>query len=547
MRRLTIVFFILWTALLVKGKESSPNGIRFIGVGYHLINGNPEGGDANNGGIDPGLLSTRQILALTFDEGRITNGFPVPDEVTFSPRQSCVKESSQSTFYGTRSYQNSLRVGVSVSVRYLWFFAFSGSFGYNSVQSSTSKNHRVYFENTEVCNLGRARYREELASQFSITDGFASGSCELSTTYNETQYMDFLDDWGTHVVVEVDIGNKVIQRFEASRSEFLTYAMKNIGGSVSVGGWFRGLSASLKVNVNSYSSSSSSASQFGTSSYTFRIGDEDLQEPIHIRIIPIIDVFKQKYWTSLPNFIEKGICDGTFSLKKVRANIHRALTRYAQWKNLEPSSDPSLTIPITWPKGTYGLPMPTSGCPQETWKTGFRKQGTEWLSIKSDPMHLDVINTYYHTTQKFCMKTEDEQVMDEWIFQEGHYCIYRKGNECPSEFSEGNIRWDDNGHFADGVGGSLPDGSYNHYTTIYFCCRSDGFYENPILLPTDKPFILFANSLECQQVYGMNVTKEWFRWRTDDQGNVDRYEGSLPNTGPSRLTLTFCYYESNQD
>lgn len=32
-----------------------------------------------------------------------------------------------------------------------------------------------------------------------------------------------------HVVVEVDIGNKVIERFEASRSEFMTYAMKNVG------------------------------------------------------------------------------------------------------------------------------------------------------------------------------------------------------------------------------------------------------------------------------------------------------------------------------
>lgn len=175
----------------VEGQEPTPTGVRFVGVGYNIVDGNPEGGEGNNGGVDPGLLSTRQILSLTYNEARSTNGFLVPDEVTFSPRQSCVKESSHSTFFGTKSYQDSLSISVDVSGNFLKRFEFSNSFGYKRVKNAAEKEHKIYHQETEVCNLGRARYREGLASQFSTTDEFASASCELSSVYNQSQYMDF--------------------------------------------------------------------------------------------------------------------------------------------------------------------------------------------------------------------------------------------------------------------------------------------------------------------------------------------------------------------
>lgn len=78
-----------------------------------------------------------------------------------------------------------------------------------------------------------------------------------------------------------------------------------------------------------------------------------------------------------------------------------------------------------------------------------------------------------------------------------------------TEFHEGFILMDDlNGlEFMQSVNGSVPDGVYDKDTGFFFCCRSDGDVETPIVLPKDQPFVLFmANgSTECQSVRGKQL------------------------------------------
>ena len=94
-----------------------PSGVNFIGIGYDIINGNPEGGDLASGGVDPGLKVSRNIFKLTYDNGQTSNDgeFTIPDETTFDHRSSSSSETRVTTFYGTKSYQEKLSVGVSVS------------------------------------------------------------------------------------------------------------------------------------------------------------------------------------------------------------------------------------------------------------------------------------------------------------------------------------------------------------------------------------------------------------------------------------------------
>ncbi|KAK3732206.1 hypothetical protein RRG08_026588 [Elysia crispata] len=87
------------TLSLTKAEES----IKFLGVGYNLLTGNPDGGLLSRGGIDPGLLYTRKILDLS-----------QPYAVQSESRQSCAQTRQTSVFYGGKSYQNKLKRGVSV-------------------------------------------------------------------------------------------------------------------------------------------------------------------------------------------------------------------------------------------------------------------------------------------------------------------------------------------------------------------------------------------------------------------------------------------------
>ena len=96
--------------------------------------------------------------------------------------------------------------------------------------------------------------------------------------------------------------------------------------------------------------------------------------------------------------------------------------------------DPDVRIPLTWPFGTYGLPMAKSGCPKGTfWNAGTRYHDTEdhdpnnsWSHPYDLAGHVGKSNM----DQKFCMKTRAETSQYNLPWPKGQYCIYKKGT-CP--------------------------------------------------------------------------------------------------------------------
>ena len=92
-----------------------------------------------------------------------------------------------------------------------------------------------------------------------------------------------------------------------------------------------------------------------------------------------------------------------------------------------------LPILVSWPRGTYALPMPNSGCPitsEFTWSAGYHRQDTEETGPRSSwssPLHLKGDKTPTQITQHFCVKTTETGGR---LWPSGQYCIYRKGT-CP--------------------------------------------------------------------------------------------------------------------
>ena len=114
--QLSIILIIIGMTVVVKISGDAPKGLHFVGVGYNLLKGNPEGA-ARYGGVDPGLLITRKIFKLTWNTNKksVDKRFSVPDQVTFAPRSSCVTINKKEVFSGSKSYQKKLNVDVQVS------------------------------------------------------------------------------------------------------------------------------------------------------------------------------------------------------------------------------------------------------------------------------------------------------------------------------------------------------------------------------------------------------------------------------------------------
>ena len=89
----------------------------FVGLGYNLFHGNPDGG---NIGIDPGILFHNNVLQIDFDEGKTRNirgnNLCVPDQVDMIPLSSCTHRETAQIFVGTQTYQKKLSASVDGNV-----------------------------------------------------------------------------------------------------------------------------------------------------------------------------------------------------------------------------------------------------------------------------------------------------------------------------------------------------------------------------------------------------------------------------------------------
>jgi len=119
---------------------------------------------------------------------------------------------------------------------------------------------------------------------------------------------------------------------------------------------------------------------------------------------------------------------------------------------------------------------------------------------------------------------------------------------CPlyhTGFTIGWIKWDDeDSNSRNKYSGTLPQGEYGGDTKMYFCCRSDGFPTNAIVLPNKSPFVLLKFGYQCQHVQDMKVREEFFKWDCEDSNTYNTRGGTLPAGYVSKdIKIHYCYYD----
>ena len=555
-----VLLFLLFVA--AKAISKTP-AVECLGVGYNLAEGNPEG-DPRHGNVDPGLKKTRRMLTLTYRTGRRTHSdqISLPDQAAYSPRLSCTTQVVKSSYHGAKSYQRQLQVDVSASASGsygLFSFAFTASTKFRNLQSGSSSATNINSEERRVCNRGTARYLIERAglpnSHINLQAGFVADIKRLPTRYNRHRYGQFLDRWGTHVVTEVTVGSIYTKIISITRQEALRYALQHNNVGLSVSGSYAGASGSVSVNVDRLTQDRSFTQSFNYkshenargSSITFRNGRwvvpnvMSFLEPIQIKIMTIDKIMTSRFTS------DRGVLQR-------RNSIIRGLREYHLYKSLHRPSNTLVKFPVAWPKGKYGLVRPVYGCPggsNSAFYHGERKHDTEDRNSNNYWSHTFSLWGYKGKNNMkwgFCVKVSNGRNNINYQWPRGKYCILRSGNHCPTGFNHGEIYWDDEDrNNGNRHRGTMPDGVYNRNTRMFFCCRNDGSASTAIILPTNKPFILMPtqHGRVCQAVFGMRVSRQFFRWDDEDSRNKDSKSGVYPldEGGSKNHKLYFCVYK----
>ncbi|XP_034333817.2 uncharacterized protein [Magallana gigas] len=521
----------------------------YLGIGYNLIKGNPDGGEWAKLGQDPGLQLTRNILETDIDGNSYIKRTSYPQ---------CTQMSSTSVFYDPESYKEYLLHYISTPDGNAPKFsssAFSANPLYQDIKQRTLSQHDVFRDDITSCTSEHARYVHPIVpvERNLVSNEFSHDVCKLPLTYDRDSYRSFLDRWGTHVTMEVDLGIRNVSRHRLSISDLATYLLDSgrDGAAVLQTEDLMGYGSVIKLNMSNIHHSDFPKLPHGASLTEFSTGAQ-VQAPISWTMIPISDVMAEEYWRVQDSLVDSGICR-EINLTVWKMNLERALIDYPSLIGGEVPPPLEIKLPVTWPSGTYGLYMSTSGCPTDPigFETGYVTQDTEDRSNSNQwsggihmtgPLNNDAITT------RFCVKQTTTSTEYSRAWPKGNYCIAKKFN-CPSGFSTGYLHWDDeDGNNENSHGGILPDGSYTTNTDIYYCCRQDGHTHSQILMPIDSPFYLLRFTSDCQQVLGMHVAEEFIFFDDEDGANSDKCGGAHPfvDSGCSHanMRLHFCYYST---
>nr|AJQ21523.1 MACPF domain-containing protein 8 [Mytilus galloprovincialis] len=546
MEYIAVVLLTTLTAR-VAGSAQYGNGTRFIGLGYNILNGNPDGGDLSQSGIDIGIKTTRHILKLTPDTAK--------QLIAIDGRTHCTTHNSKSLFYDSKSYQKYLLGDFETfgpgdsSIKP---YAFTASTFFKDIDHMTHDKQDAFGDELNICNEGRTRYilPPTYPSLHALNVEFSSAVCQLPNVYNQATYRQFLDLWGTHVIVGVDIGTKSVKRYD--QIEILNSVLSSGIGSLATE-QYQGYGTVINIDPSKLQHIDTYNINGGNVIGTLQLGTESNPEPVWYNLATIAYFIDDSFWN---NGITSENCNGEApNLSRIQANVVIALTEYPRLNGIRsPPQESILKLALMWPSGSYGLYKPNTGCPKSpfTWLEGWSRQDAEdhhnsnsWTTN----IHLGETPQHNKPVFWFCIKKYDDKSTGYYLnWPKGNYCILKKGT-CPTGFSDGWLYWDDeDSHNANGHGGTLPDGSYGSNTKIYYCCRNDSDYRTAIPLPVDRPFYLLRFTTPCQKVYGMTVREEVFKMDKEDHHNHNSASGAHPygswnsNGDP---TLHFCYYQKS--
>ncbi|XP_062622102.1 uncharacterized protein LOC134283612 [Saccostrea cucullata] len=298
----------------------------YLGVGYNILKANPDGGDWSSLGQDPGLLVTRNILDTAAGGQHYIKSTNYPQ---------CSSALSTWVFYDPKTYQEYLRHYVTIdelTVSNVSLYAFSESQLYQDIKRKTFFQHDVFRDEISACPSLHARYTVPVVPIHKnlVTPEFARDACRLPALYNLQAYKHFLDNWGTHVTTEVEMGQKSATRYRlsvANLAEILLNSHDSNVASMLVED-FQGYGSVVHLNMSHIQHSDFSRLPLGTKISHFTIGAVT-EAILSWTIIPISQVFSNDYWQNLDEFYRNGICDGdTMNLFQLKENFVKALNDY---------------------------------------------------------------------------------------------------------------------------------------------------------------------------------------------------------------------------
>ena len=205
------------------------NGVGWLGMGYDLFSGNPDGDKTGSGmGVDPGIRRPCvQITTYKQDNEYRTadNRFVQPVEGYAFEWQVCSMASSYASTSTTEGYQKSLEVDAEVHGGYEGFVAsasFAASAGYKQFESKVGSAFASRYRSVSYCLKSEIGFHDghqhEGTKDFQLACMALNKYEEAGLMAKEAAWFEFFRLWGTHFMGVVRLGGKMVHTLELDES-----------------------------------------------------------------------------------------------------------------------------------------------------------------------------------------------------------------------------------------------------------------------------------------------------------------------------------------
>jgi hypothetical protein len=309
-------------------------GFQFLGFGYDLLYGNPLStqGDADSG------FRTNVFKFSYVDNQTTTDGkWQVPDKTTAIELNECSLEQYIKVIGDNMSYSEA--IGVNVAGNFSGFnTSFQLSVDYQHVEQDTESHENVFAHVT--CNCSAYDLTMHIFDHPEVDDDFVLGSQMLPAAYDEDLYMEFIREFGTHVLTQVRVGGRWGWQMEFTEQSFshMEGTGVNISAGIAYAGkWAAGISFDVGVHHQdmiavtkavSHNSTFNVGGTFSPDVNTWTASVKDDPMPLQLHLLELSDLFTPLY---LPNGTE---------LDAKRESMRHAVRSYCEYvkKHIDPKA-----------------------------------------------------------------------------------------------------------------------------------------------------------------------------------------------------------------
>ena len=315
-----------------------PN-IGYVGSTYNIFKGNPR----NTKGLDPGFtLRTLYEYSYNNENTTVDGTYLIPDHTQATTSTTCSFQFSSETNQKIDSYFNSLKIDANADFSG-WGASFSASANYKEVHESSTTQESTYVSSHAACEAYITSVQLEAAA---LNPAFVDTVQYLPPqSPDSTDYLDFIQYWGTHVAIQVTMGGRYGVQSTITSQDYSN--MVSTGLDIKAAAKYSGLK-SLNVNVGT-SIEKEQAEKFNSFRKDYQIyqigGKPPLDEsqspfnwaktvkdnplPLKYNLLPITNFFTSRFFPD----------DEDISQKKI--NLQNTFVEYCQSLDLP---DPSYCI-----------------------------------------------------------------------------------------------------------------------------------------------------------------------------------------------------------